>query len=201
MVPQSGASHDVLHLKTPRYVTRLFVRVTPRNSRLLFFSAPSHGVQASARCLLLILFSVCVHVCVTVLRCYHTVCSLSALLPLGISVFLTALLSSNNLPPALHKSDKTPNNNSGCNCICMWYCETCGHGKTACVRGFASSCAFCCSVRAHLRAGLFIRSVGRCVFCWHCMVQSLRLALINSIRGPPRLCAADWLHAWREASA
>lgn len=58
-----------------------------------------------------------------------------------------------------------------------------------------------CSACARLRASLFIRSAGRCAFCWLCTVQSLRLARINSIQDPPRLCVADWLRAWQAATA
>lgn len=77
--------------------------------------------------------------------------------------------------------------------VCVWFC------LFLCFFFFFFS-PFC-SACAHLRAGLFIRSVGRCAFCWLCTVQSPRLARINSIRDPPRLCAADWLRAWQAATA
>lgn len=154
-----------------RYVTRLFVHVTQRNSRLLFcLLCPMAYQEQDAYCSF---FSVSVYVCMGwLLRCYHTVCSLSALLPLGISVFLTALLSFNNMPPALHRGVKTLNNNSSCNCICMWYCEVCGHGKTECT----------CLCSFWFRVCMDLLPLMRFVFFLLC-VCSFQSRLVHSVCG------------------
>lgn len=171
--------------------------------------------------------SVCVYVCV--LHACMRVCDDGAkVLPhclfsvsiasLCISVFFTASLAFNSLPKVLHRGSETPS--MAIVIIFVWSTEVFGFRKKACTclcslwlhvyMGFVCSCVLLllllvvffvfCSVRAYLRGGLFIRSVGRCVFCWHCMVQSLGLTLINSTRDPARRCAADWLCLWRGAT-
>lgn len=188
-------------------VTRLFVCVTPTVGLCFVCYVPWYTKSEMPLAHFFQRMHVCVCDCVKVLP--HCLLSVS-IASLGHQCFPSQLHSA--LTACLHRGVKTLNNNSGCNCICTCHCiwSACVHVEkqyttlwfslASCVRmhGFAFLFAQWC---AHFGAGLFIRSVGRCAFCWLCLVQSPRLVLINSIPDLPRLRAADWLSAWQAATA
>lgn len=165
-----------------------------------------------ARCVCLCVLYACMHVhddwAKVLPHCLFSV-SIAALC---ISVFFTALFAFNNMPKAHHRGSETPS----VAVVIIFVCEilkclpseqrralVCVLSDSMCVLDLSPRVFFFlfCSVYAYLRGGLFIRSAGRCVFCWLCMVQSQRLIQINRDRDPPRLRAADWLWLWQAATA
>lgn len=200
MTPLCDLEPDCLSMSLRGAVGSYFVGCVPRRTESEMPLAHSFTVRACG--------CVCGD-CVKVLP--HCLLSLSVSSPWA-SVFSSQLCSS--LTTCLQPSAKAPRPWITTAVVIVFargVVKACGRGGMectpgfSCVYGFASSCAFFsspfCSACAHLRAGLFIRSAGRCAFCWLCTVQSPRLARINSIRDPPRLCAADWLRAWQAATA